>query len=271
MINSYKTFIFSALALFLFSFQSQNTTQPKMVLVEGGTFKILTKDVKNKISCTVKISSFEISKYEVSVADWKKYCQETGHEMPSKPTWGWNDDFPITNVTWKDAIQYCNWLSKEYNLKPVYSRAGDTYICNFEADGYRLPTETEWEFAAKGGNNSKQFIYSGGNDLELISWYSKNSKKSPRPIGTKLANELGIHDMSGNVWEWCWDWYSPVYYKTDKRENPTGPIKGVYRSIRGGSWDSSNLDYLTTTNRLHDKPYNTNAFYGFRVAKSVAK
>lgn len=269
--NNCKMFIFSAMALFLCSFHSQNTVKPEMVMVEGGTFKMFPKDVKNKMGYDVTISSFEIGKFEVTVADWKRFIEETGQEMPAKPTWGWNDDYPITNVKWTQAIQYCNWLSKANNLKPVYTKDGDKYTCDFTANGYRLPTDAEWEFAARGGNKSKQYTYSGGNDLELISWYAKNSRKSPRQTGTKLANELGIHDMSGNVWEWCWDWYNPIFYKTEKRINPVGPEKGENRCIRGGSWDTSKLEYLTPSYRLNSNPMITNAFYGFRVAKTVTK
>ena len=242
-----------------------------MVLVQGGTFKMFPKDTKNKIGCDVTVSSFEIGKYEVTVADWKKFTEETEQVMPAKPSWGWNNDYPITNVTWTQAIHYCNWLSKKNNLKPVYTIDGNYYSCDFKANGYRLPTEAEWEFAAKGGAKSKHYLYSGSNDLELVSWYAQNSNKSPRQIGTKLANELGIYDMSGNVWEWCWDWYNPVFYKTEKRDNPTGPEKGENRCIKGGSWDSSKLEYLTPTCRLNSNPTSTTAFYGFRVAKTVAK
>jgi formylglycine-generating enzyme required for sulfatase activity len=275
--KNYLMLSFSAMALFLCSFYSLNAIKPEMVKVEGGTFKMTPKEAqtdtktKSKNNYDVTVSTFEISKYEVTVADWKAFINAAKLEMPAKPSWGWNDDYPITNVTWTEAIRYCNWLSKANNLKPAYTKDGDKYTCNFAANGYRLPTEAEWEFAAKGGKKSKNYTYSGSNDLELISWYAQNSRKSPKQIGTKLANELGIYDMSGNVWEWCWDWYSPIYYKTEKRVNPVGPERGEKRCIRGGSWDSSKIDYLKPSNGLNSNPTSTNSFFGFRVVRTVTK
>ena len=275
--KNYVMFGLSALALFLCSFYSLTTVKPEMVKVEGGSFKMTakeevktTKSVKKNVY-DVTVSSFEISKYEVTVADWKAYSKENKLEMPKKPTWGWNDDYPMTNITWVQAIKYCNWLSKENNLKPAYSKKGEKYICDFTANGYRLPTEAEWEYAAKGGKKSKNYIYSGSNDLEMVSWYGQNSRKSPQQIGTKLANELGIYDMSGNVWEWCWDWHSPIYYKTEKRTNPVGPERGEKRCIRGGSWDTSKLDYLRPATPLNWNPATTNDFFGFRVVRTITK
>ncbi|MBP8066222.1 MAG: SUMF1/EgtB/PvdO family nonheme iron enzyme [Flavobacterium sp.] len=265
-----------ALALFLCSFYQLSNTKPKMVMVDGGTVKMTPREnaidpkTKKKIVYDVKVSSFEMAQYEVTVADWKAYTSANKINMPARPAWGWKDEFPITNITWTQAIDYCNWLSKANNLKPAYSKKGDKYVCDFTADGFRLPTDAEWEYAAKGGQKSKKFTYSGGNDLDLIAWYAANSEKAPKEIGTKLANELGLYDMSGNVWEWCWDYYSPIYHKVEKRENPTGPDRGEKRCIRGGSWDSSKLEYLDPAkNQLNWNPKTTNEFFGFRVVRSV--
>lgn len=245
-------------------------------MVDGGTVKMTPREnaidpkTKKKIVYDVKVSSFEMAQYEVTVADWKAYTSANKINMPARPAWGWKDEFPITNITWTQAIDYCNWLSKANNLKPAYTKKGDKYVCDFTADGFRLPTDAEWEYAAKGGQKSKKFTYSGGNDLDLIAWYAANSEKAPKEIGTKLANELGLYDMSGNVWEWCWDYYSPIYHKVEKRENPTGPDRGEKRCIRGGSWDSSKLEYLDPAkNQLNWNPKTTNEFFGFRVVRSV--
>lgn len=266
-----------ALALFLCSFYSTTVVNPKMVFVEGGKFKMMPNafvksDAKEKkVDYEVTVSSFEISQYEITVANWRDYTTANKIAMPARPTWGWHDDNPITNITWKQAIQYCNWLSKENNLKPAYIKNGDKYTCDFKANGYRLPTDAEWVYAAKGGNKSKNFKYSGGNDLESVAWYAKNSEKEPHSFGTKLPNELGIFDMSGNAWEWCWDYYSPIHYKIDSKVDPSGPERGEKRCVRGGSWDSSKLEYLDPTYQLNWNPNSTNEFFGLRIVRTVVK
>lgn len=273
--KNYLLLSLSAMALFLCSFYQVSNMKPKMVMVEGGTFKMSPKEnavdskTKKKIVYDITVSSFEMAKFEVTVADWKAYTSANKMSMPARPSWGWNDEYPMTNITWTDAIKYCNWLSKVNNLKPAYSKKGDKYICDFKADGYRLPTEAEWEYAAKGGNKSQNFTYSGSNDLEMIAWYAENSRKSPQEIGTKLANELGIHDLSGNVWEWCWNYYSPIHHLVEKRDNPVGPDRGEKRTVRGGSWDSSKLEYLKPSNQLSWNPISTNEFFGLRIVRTV--
>lgn len=275
--KNYVMLGFSALALFLCSFYGLNSVKPEMVHVEGGSFKMTPREnavdlkTKKKIVYDVKVSTFEISKFEVTVADWRTYAEDTKTNMPQKPSWGWNDEFPITNITWIDAVKYCNWLSKTNGLQAAYKKVDGKYECDFTANGFRLPSQAEWEFAAKGGTKSKNFAYSGSDDLEMIAWYAANSRKSPQKKGTKLANELGIYDMSGNVWEWCWDYYSPIYHKVEKRDNPTGPERGDKRCVRGGSWDSSKLNYLKPSNQLSWDPNTTNDFFGFRVVRTVSK
>lgn len=267
----------STVALFLCSFYSTTLINPKMVLVEGGKVKMqansgIKSDKKeNKAEYEVTVSSFEISQYEITVANWREYTSANQIEMPARPVWGWHDDNPITNITWKQAIQYCNWLSKENNLQPAYTKTGDKYTCNFKANGYRLPTDAEWVYAAKGGNKSKNYKYSGGNDLESVAWYAKNSKKAPHPFGTKLPNELGIFDMSGNVWEWCWNYYSSVHYKIDSTVDPIGPERGDKRCVRGGSWDSNKLEYLEPAYQLNWNPNATNEFFGLRIVRTITK
>jgi formylglycine-generating enzyme required for sulfatase activity len=174
----------------------------------------------------------------------------------------------VASLKLVDAVDYCNWLSKKNGLKPVYKIVNRQYVCDFNANGYRLPTEAEWEFAAKGGNVTKDFKYSGHDRSDVIAWYKKNSDGGTHPVGTKLANELGIYDMSGNVWEWCWDWYNKDFYLTESGDNPKGPERGTERCLRGGSWDSSEYS-LRSANRLKDTPYKKTEFYGFRLARTV--
>ena len=127
---------------------------------------------------------------------------------------------PVICVSWYDAVDYCNWLSRKDGLLPAYSRGGNSIQCNFSANGYRLPTEAEWEYAATGGSSSRGYTYSGSNTIGNVAWYSGNSGLKPHPVGGKQANELGLYDMSGNVWEWCWDWYGD--YPSRSQTDPTG-------------------------------------------------
>ena len=248
----------------------------RMVRVEGGTYKMGSKDSDKTADNDeqkehdVTIKTFEISKFEVTVWEWKQYTKANKLKMPLKPEWGWQDNYPINGITWEEAIAYCNWLSKKEKLQPVYSKQGPNYVCNFKANGYRLPTEAEWEFAAKGGVKSKGYKFSGGNEANEVAWHKAISKNSPHTVGTKLPNELGLYDMSGNVWEWCWDWYNKDYYKIEKGDNPKGPEMGERKCVRGGSWDSQ-VNYLRPANRISTQPNKTHEFYGFRVARSIAE
>lgn len=256
--------------------QKFSTFKPEMVLVEGGTF-IMGSDKKNPKAekdefdaREVTVSSFEMSKFEVTVYEWSNFIKENKMKMPPAQKWGLNDDFPITNVTWEDAVWFCNWLSKKNFLEPVYSIKNGQIYCDFDKNGYRLPTEAEWEYAAKGGNKSKGTTYSGNNNLEILAWYGKNSNKSPKTVGTKIPNELGIYDMTGNVWEWCWDYYNEYYYSYGDSNNPRGPEKGLNRSLRGGSWDTMD-PYLRIANRSSVNQKDSNGYYGVRVVKNAKK
>jgi formylglycine-generating enzyme len=245
-----------------------------MVKIDGGSYMMGSKDEDYKADSDeqkeheVSVNTFELNKYEVTVWEWKQYVKEKKLKMPVAPKTGFNDKAPINNITWVDAINYCNWLSKKEGLTPVYTSKGPFYYCNFKANGYRLPTEAEWEFAAKGGIKTKKFTYSGGNNLDEVAWHKGNSGGKTQTIGTKTANELGLHDMTGNVWEWCWDWYNKEYYKTETKDNPTGPEMGDKKCVRGGSYDSDK-NYLRPANRISTFPDKTHEFYGFRLARTV--
>lgn len=265
--------VFLLLTLIFLSFNTLNA-QNSMIKIEGGTFKMGSKD--NAIAADndeqkeheVTVKSFELSKFEVTVWSWKQYVKANRLKMPKTPDWGWKDNYPINNITWEEAVSYCNWLSKKEKLQPVYSKRGPNIVCNFKANGYRLPTEAEWEFAAKGGNKDKETRYSGSDNADDIAWHKLNSKNSPHTVGTKLPNELGIYDMSGNVWEWCWDWYNKDYYKIEDGNNPKGPEMGERKAVRGGSWDSK-INYLRPANRISTLPNRTHEFYGFRIARTI--
>jgi formylglycine-generating enzyme required for sulfatase activity len=194
------------------------------------------------------------------------------------------DNLPVEKVSWYDALVYCNKRSVKEGLTPVYSISGstdpskwagvptssnpawDSVICNWEANGYRLPTEAEWEYAARGGKQSKGYKYSGSNDLKQVGWYYSNAGNQTQNVGSKAANELGIHDMSGNVGEWCWDRYDG--YPDASQTNPTGASSGSSRVLRGGSWHNLGY-YCRVANRNFDDPVNSSISFGVRVARAI--
>ena len=177
------------------------------------------------------------------------------------------DDHPVVCVSWYDAVAYCNWLSMREGLKAAYRVRGNEVEWGLTADGYRLPTEAEWEYGARGGKESKGFKYAGSNSAAEVGWYNANSGDKMHPVGQKIPNELGIYDMSGNVWEWCWDWYASDYYAESPGPNPSGPSAGESRVLRGGSWNN-NANNLRVANRNRNRPTNSNNNRGFRLART---
>lgn len=190
--------------------QGLNVLLPEMVFVKGGRFQMGENGVADPVHA-VTLSDFEIGKYPVTQKQWTEIMGSN----PSK--FKGCDGCPVENVSWNDVQEF---------LKILNAR--------FPGKNYRLPTEAEWEYAARGGNNSKGYMYAGGNDLGEVGWYVWNSGFKTHPVGRKKANELGLHDMSGNVWEWCSDWYEE--YTLSAQTNPTGPKTGSGRVNRGGSW-----------------------------------
>jgi formylglycine-generating enzyme required for sulfatase activity len=188
--------------------------KPTMIAIEGGTFTMGSSE--EKPTHTVTVSSFSMGKYEITVAEYKAFCTAVGRSMPYAPSWGWNDKHPMVRVNFNDANAYCSWLSET------------------TGQNYRLPTEAEWEYAARGGQKNKGYTYSGGNDIEEAGWCSDNAGGQTQAVGRKQSNELGLYDMSGNVWEWCSDWYGS--YTSEAQTNPRGASKGTNRVLRGGSW-----------------------------------
>ena len=185
---------------------------PGMVPVEGGTFSMGSNDGENNEQPVhnVTVGSFYMSKNEVTFEQYDEFCEATGRGKPDDEDWGIGTR-PVINVTWYDAVEYCNWLSEKEGLTPVYRGSGDNISCNFDANGYRLPTEAEWEYAAKGGINKDSYTYSGSNTADDVGWYLDNSGRETHPVGGKSPNSLGLYDMSGNVYEWCWEWYGEDY------------------------------------------------------------
>jgi formylglycine-generating enzyme required for sulfatase activity len=230
-----------------------------MVLVEGGTFQMGSSNGNDneRPVHTVTVRSFYMGKYEVTQKEWREV-------MGSNPSNFQGDTLPVEQVSWYEAIEYCNKLSLKEGLTPVYRGSGDDITCDFNATGYRLPTEAEWEYAARGGNKDLSYEYAGGNRVDVVAWYYENSDDSTHPVGTKQANSLGLYDMSGNVWEWCWDWYGD--YSGGRQSDPTGTSLGSYRVIRGGSW--SNTDFrMRSVVRNYNTPSAQNIYLGFRLVR----
>lgn len=214
----------------------------QMVLVEGGTFRMGdTFGLGNKEEKPVQevtVSTFFIGKYEVTNSQWF-------YIMGSIPShFSACADCPVERVSWDDVQIFLSKLNR------------------LSGKNYRLPTEAEWEYAARGGSRSKGFRFAGHNNINNVSWYSVNSQNRTQPVGGKLPNELGLYDMSGNVWEWCFDWLAP--YTSDSKTNPRGPSNGSLRVVRGGSW----FGYVGGSRvscRGGDDAASQRSYIGFRV------
>jgi len=252
---------------------SSNKTVDKhnnMIFVQGGTFQMGSNDGNDdqKPLHAVTVSDFYIGKTEVTQREWKNVIGN--HSSHFK-----GDNLPVEIVSWYDAVKYCNKKSRSEGLNPCYSGNGTSTACNFSANGYRLPTEAEWEFAARGGSKKKSFSqsryedykYSGNNDIESVAWYIKNSESKTHPVGKKQANELGIYDMSGNVWEWCNDWYVENYYSTSLKNDPQGANSGKYSVLRGGSWFDLNSNCRVALRIRLERNF-SNYDIGFRIVRN---
>lgn len=229
-----------------------------MVYVEGGTFRMGGTEeqgedawVGEKPVHSVTLSDYYIGKYEVTQGLWKAVMGTGVEEQMEKAgvsgLYGVGDDYPMYYVSWDEAQEFVSKLSELTGKK------------------YVLPTEAQWEYAARGGVKSRGYKYSGSNTIDGVAWYWGNSeeKYSTSSVGTKLPNELGIYDMSGNVCEWCSDWYGD--YSDVSQTDPTGPSSGSCRVVRGGSWLHDARD-CRVSYRLDGYPDVRYDLLGFRVA-----
>jgi formylglycine-generating enzyme required for sulfatase activity len=233
----------------------------KMVLVPAGTFVMgsaRTEEADEKPH-TVSLSAFHIDQFEVTQAQYAK-------AMGKNPSLHKDPGAPVEQIRWKEAAAYCNARSKLEGLKPAYDPA--TFACDFAAEGYRLPTEAEWEYAARAGTTT---AYSFGDDAAALgqyAWFKDNQTIAPHPAGTRKPNAWGLYDMYGNVWEWCNDWYGETYYASSPAQDPPGPAKGTNRVLRGGCWNSKAAE-CTSDYRMNELPAFTDVCFGKAVSGFV--
>jgi len=257
----------------------------QMVFVPGGSFTMgdtRGEGIFDELPThTVTLNSFFMGRYEVTQAEWQSV-------MGSNPASGYGvgDNYPVYLVSWYAILKYCNLRSINEGLSPIYvingsanpanwgavptsnSDAWNDVLCNWNANGYRLPTEAEWEFAARGATNNPDYLYAGSNDINSVAWYGgDNTPAGSKPVGGKTANGLGLYDMSGNVWEWVWDRYSFSYYSFSPLYNPAGPVSGTTRGFRGGSW-SINANFSRVASRDDYYPYSSSYDSGFRLVRA---
>jgi formylglycine-generating enzyme len=232
------------------NFSSAQAPDPEMVFIQGGTFKMgynMGGEDEKPIH-EVLVDDFYIGKYEVMQFQWNMIMDQDTNKRYFEGC----DSCPVERVSWYNVNEFIDKLNEKTNLN------------------YRLPTEAEWEYAAKGGSLTKGYKYSGSSSDISVAWKVGISNSVTHPAGLKKPNELGIYDMSGNVFEWCNDWYSSSWYQVSPGENPTGPVEGDFRVIRGGSWFYDHAG-LRTTDRESANPSYRYGYIGFRLCRSAVE
>lgn len=299
----YGILVFLSITLFACQTRKQNYVDksikimPKMIFVEGGTFEMGDVMGDNEASDetvhNVTLSSFEIGAYEVSFTEFDRFCDDTGYHRSQDFGWG-RDSMPVVPITWYDAICYCNWLSDQLGYQPVYT-IDTTHAnpdiqairfeipwkvsANWESNGFRLPTEAEWEFASR--ERGKKIRFGNGQNIAASSQmnfdarlegktvYSESGETRFKnvPVNSFEPNDLGIYNMTGNVEEWCWDWYtSNINYEA---QNPNGPQKGRSKVSRGGRSDMEPKFCRTAQRTGIAPPDYCDQHMGFRLARNV--
>ena len=233
----------------------------EMVSIAGGSFLMgsVSEDEPDEVFHQVRLNPYYIDKYEVTQTEYERV-------MGVNPSRRKGPDNPVEQIRWANAAAYCNARSSLEGLRPAYDPI--TWECDFTANGYRLPSEAEWECAARAGTET---AYSFGDDsshLEHHAWSKLNSTRGPQPVAKKEPNPWGLYDMYGNVWEWCNDFYQEDYYRQSPAENPPGPKAGENRVVRGGCWNSR-PSMCRSSYRNYESPAYTDACFGKDISGFV--
>ncbi len=251
----------------------------ELIYVEGGIFVMgdtwgdgfYNEKPTHKVELTY---DFCVGKYPVTFEEYDRYCRESGATKPYDEGWG-RGRRPVIYVSWNNAIEYCNWLSEKEGLPIAYYGDGSLLDENrrktediTKVKGYRLLSEAEWEYTARGGKKSMGYKYSGSNSPDSVAWYASNSGSKTHEVGQKKRNELGLYDMSGNVWEWCSDWWDISYYSKSPTTNPYNSTAGSGRVTRGGSWFSIAAGVRVAIRDSYS-PTRTYNYIGFRICRTV--
>jgi formylglycine-generating enzyme required for sulfatase activity len=270
------------------------------VRINGGMFTMGSPTSEanrqsDEVQHQVTVSGFYMSRYEVTVGEFRQFVNATGYKTTAETSgggWIWTgskwearadanwknpyfsqqDNQPVVEVSWNDAVRYCNWRSEQERLTPAYTINGDNVSWNRSANGYRLPTEAEWEYACRAGTTTP--FSTGGNittnQANYNGTYPYNGnvtgtyRQQTTAVGSFTSNPWGLYDMHGNVWEWCWDWYGG--YSLTAQTDPMGASSGTYRVLRGGCWFSDGLN-LRSAYRDNFTPSSRNYYIGFRVLR----
>ncbi len=226
-----------------------------MVLIPGGTFQMGDDDEIDAPVHEVELDEFYMDTHLVTQELYESL-------MGANPSRWKGEKNPVEQLRWSDAARFCNKRSERDGFKPCYDL--ETWACDFSADGYRLPTEAEWEYACRAGTTTPYFFGSSPAKIGEYAWYEKNSGGHPRPVGQKKPNPWGLYDIAGNVWEWCNDYYDVDYYTVSPRSNPTGPAQGQNKVLRGGAWRFSD-DNCRSGYRYNEAPGSADVCFGYDI------
>lgn len=251
--------------------ESKSASGIEIVALPGGWFDMGSNDADepDQKRHRVQVSAFIMDKYPVTQ---EEYERRTG-KNPSLCKAPRN---PVEQIRWRDAVVFCNARSQAEGLQPAYDT--NTWECRFEANGYRLPTEAEYEYALRAGARTAFHCGDSAENLKRFAWFKANSPRGPHPVGEKPANAWGLCDLVGNVWEWCNDYYQEDYYQHSPERDPRGPVTGQNRVVRGGCWNSK-PEHCRAAYRFYENPAYTEICFakdlhgqiGFRCVKPSPK